>query len=335
VKFGLLLTAIHDRSVDPVQHVAEHEDAMRRAGELGVDTVFVGQHFLGSELRFYQPIPYLAHLATFAPDVRVATGIALLSLVNPVEAAEQVATLDVVTRGRAVYGVGLGYSEKEFAAFGVDRKTRAARFAESISVIRQLWSGDPVQHAGRFFQLDDAHPSVLPLQPGGPPIWLGGQSEPAVRRAARIGDAWYVAPFVRHDDLKVLRDVFLEERAKHGLSLDGEFPVRRDIMIAPAVEAARQLAYERSRARYQTYQKWGLDDAARAAAQEETSQLDLEEIEKRFILGPPSRCVEQIQEIAQSTGMTELDLRVHWPGSTHQEAMEQLELFFAEIAPHV
>ncbi len=336
MRLGLVITPVYDRGTDPLVHVAEHEQAVARAGELGFSTVFVGQHFLGSELRFYQPVPYLAHLAHFAPGVRVATGIALLALINPVEAAEQVATLDVVTRGRAVFGVGLGYSDRELAAFGVERRTRVARFTEAVRLVRLLWSGEEVDFDGSYFQVQAARPAVLPLQRPGPPVWLGGQAEPAVRRAAREADAWYAAPFVRDADLRPLREAFLDERARHGLPLDGEFPLRRDIVIAGSVAGARRLALERSRSRYATYARWGLDAGpGGTAAGTGYSALDAEEIDQRFILGPPQACAEQIAELRDRTGLTELVIKVHWPGLPHQAAMEQLELFGAEVMPYL
>lgn len=335
MRLGLVITPVYDRGTDPLVHVAEHEQAVARAGELGFSTVFVGQHFLGSELRFYQPVPYLAHLAHFAPRTRVATGIALLALISPVEAAEQVATLDVVTRGRAVFGVGLGYSDRELAAFGVERRTRVARFTEAVNLVRLLWSGEAVDFDGTFYQVRAARPAVLPLQRPAPPIWLGGQAEPAVRRAARVADAWYAAPFVRDADLLPLRQAFLDERARCGLPLDGEFPLRRDIVIAGSVAQARRLALERSRSRYATYARWGLDSGPGGPAGTGYSALDAAEVDQRFILGPPARCVEQIAELRARTGLTELVIKVHWPGLPNEAAMEQLELFGAEVMPYL
>ena len=162
-----------------------------------------GQHFLGTELRYYQPIPYLAHMAAVAPGMRVATGIILLSMLNPVQVAEDFATLDVVTGGRATFGTAVGYSPREFQAFGVERSERGRRFEEGLELIKKLWSGDEVEHAGTYFQLEGTvRPSVLPSQKPRPPIWIGGQSAPAVKRAARLGDAWYAPPFPTHDALR-------------------------------------------------------------------------------------------------------------------------------------
>ena len=126
-------------------------------------------------------------------------------MVNPVDIAEQMATLDVLTDGRAIFGVGLGYSAHEFAAFGVEPGTRVARFEESLRARPALWSGEKVDFDRRFHSVHGARPSVLPLQPGGPPVWVGGQAAGAVRRAARMGDAWYAPPFPTHAELAQLR----------------------------------------------------------------------------------------------------------------------------------
>ena len=237
MRFGILLTSVHDASVDPRQQVREHEELVRSAEDLGFDLMVCGQHFLGSELRYYQPVPWLTHLSAVAPTMRAATGIILLSMVNPVDIAEQMATLDVLSDGRAVFGVGLGYSAHEFDAFGVEPGTRVARFEESLRIVRAMWSGDEVDVEGRFHSVRGARPSVLPVQPGGPPVWVGGQAAGAVRRAARMGDAWYAPPFPTHTELASLRRLFLDTRAAAGLPTDGAFPVRRELLIAPSKEA--------------------------------------------------------------------------------------------------
>ena len=134
---------------------------MQVAAQLGIDGVVCGQHFLGTEMRYYQPIPYLAHLAPHAPAMRIVLGIVLVPLLNPVQVAEDVATLDVVTGGRVTLGAGMGYSDRELRAFGIDRADRAARFEESLTLIPKLWSG---RTAGR------PPGSLLPGRPGHPAV---------------------------------------------------------------------------------------------------------------------------------------------------------------------
>jgi alkanesulfonate monooxygenase SsuD/methylene tetrahydromethanopterin reductase-like flavin-dependent oxidoreductase (luciferase family) len=330
VKFGILLTSVHDATVEPRQQVREHEELVRSAEQLGFDLMVCGQHFLGSELRYYQPVPWLTHLAAVAPAMRAATGIILLSMVNPVDIAEQMATLDVLSDGCAVFGVGLGYSAHEFDAFGIDPGTRVARFEESLRIVRALWSGDEVTVEGRFYTVRGARPSVLPLQPGGPPVWVGGQASGAVRRAARLGDAWYAPPFPTHAELVELRRLFLDTRAAAGLPLDGAFPVRRELLIAPSKEAGFEAALARYRARYEVYQKWGLSGENTPMQSGEEVRAD---IENRFILGSAAECADALGALEADLGMTDFVFKPHWPGFAHREAMRQLETLGTEVVP--
>lgn len=100
--------------------------------------MIAGQHFLSAELREFQPIPWLAHLSHVSARMRVATGTVLLPMVNPVDIAEQIATLDVVTGGRVTFGVALGHSTMEFEAFGIAKGTKVRRFEEALTLIRRL-----------------------------------------------------------------------------------------------------------------------------------------------------------------------------------------------------
>jgi alkanesulfonate monooxygenase SsuD/methylene tetrahydromethanopterin reductase-like flavin-dependent oxidoreductase (luciferase family) len=332
LRFGVLATPIYGADTPYERQLAEHRELVQAADQLGFDLIVAGQHFLGTELRYYQPVPYLTYLSTFAPRMSVVTGIMLLSMVNPVELAEQVATLDVLTGGQCVFGVGLGYSDREFRAFGVDPHTKVSRFESGLELIKLLWSGERVDYDGRFWQVDGVQPSVLPAQRPRPPIWIGGQSEPAVRRAARLGDAWYAPPFPSHDGLAELRKLFLDERAAQGSDLAGAFPVRRELLIADTRGAARDQAAVRSRLRYQTYRSWGLQGDHTPSEGAVGGGID---VDQQFILGSPAECAEQLGDLRDTLGMTHFLFKAHWPGLPHLEAMRQLERFGSEVLPQL
>lgn len=332
LRFGILATPIYGADTPYDRQLAEHRELVTTADQLGFDLIVAGQHFLGSELRYFQPVPYLTYLSTFAPRMSVVTGIMLLSMVNPVELAEQVATLDALTGGKCVFGVGLGYSDREFRAFGVDPKTKVSRFEAGLELIKALWSGERVDYAGPFWQVEGVQPSVLPAQRPRPPIWIGGQSEPAVRRAARLGDAWYAPPFPSHDGLAELRKIFLDERAALGLAVDGAFPVRRELLIADSRDIAREQAAARSSLRYQTYRSWGLHGQHTPPQHAAGSGIDVDE---QFIIGSPGECAERLGELRDTLGMTHFLFKAHWPGLPHAEAMRQLERFGLEVLPQL
>lgn len=329
LRFGILPTPIYGAETPYPRHLAEHRELVQAAEQLGFEYMVCGQHYLGTELRYYQPVPYLTYLSTAAPSMTVVIGVMLLSLGNPVDIAEQVATLDVLTDGKCVFGAGLGYSEREFRAFGVDSKLKVPRFNEAIELIRALWSGERVTFKGRFCEVEDVLPAVLPAQPKGPPIWIGGQTEKAVRRAARLGDAWYAPPFPSHAGLADLRRIYLEERAAHGLSTAGAFPLRRELIIADSRAEAERIARERSTLRYQTYRSWGLagEHTPTAGAADEI------DIDGQFIAGSPAECVDRLGRLQEEIGMTHFMFKSHWQGLAHSEAMKQLERFGNEVIP--
>jgi alkanesulfonate monooxygenase SsuD/methylene tetrahydromethanopterin reductase-like flavin-dependent oxidoreductase (luciferase family) len=336
MKTILLLDAIHDASTPPAQQLAEHCELLETAVQLGIDGIVCGQHFLGSEMRYYQPVPYLAHLSTLAPTLRIVLGIVLLPLLNPVQVAEDVATLDVVTGGRVTLGCGMGYSDRELRAFGIDRSERGARFEESLDLISRLWSGDPVTHVGRHFQVDpDTRPSVLPVQRPRPPIWIGGQTLAAVRRAARLADAWYAPPFTTHAALSELAAVCAEERDRLGRGPAPEFPVRRELLVAETKAAARRGMLERSRARHEVYLRWGLADHG-GLADAGGANLDAETAEEadgRFLLGPAENCAAGLARLRDEVGMTHFVYKPQWLGLPHLEAMRQLEAYGTQVLP--
>lgn len=327
---GILPTPVYGAETPYRTQLDEHQELVATAESLGFDHMVAGQHFLGSELRYFQPVPYLAHLSHYAPTMNVVTGIMLLSMANPVDLAEQIATLDVVTDGKVVFGVGLGYSDREFNAFGVSPKQKVSRFEDGLALIRQLWSGERVDVDGRYWKVEDVQPAVLPAQRPGPPVWIGGQSEPAVRRAARLGDAWYAPPFPSHAALAELRRVFLRTREEHGLPTTGAFPLRRELIVAGSRDQARRQAEERSELRYRTYRSWGLAGANTPVRAEPGIAVD-----EQFLLGSPAEIVDQLGRLRDDLGMTHFMFKSHWQGLSHAEAMSQLELFGTQVLPQL
>jgi probable F420-dependent oxidoreductase len=161
----------------------------QQAEELGYDFGTVGHHrFTPDTIDSSAPLVTLAAIASRTSKLRLCTNILLLPVYNPVEVAEQVAVLDEISGGRVILGVGLGYRPYEF--LGVDYKARGARMDEAIAILRQAWAGEELNFSGQHFQVSGIRVAPRPIQPGGPPIWIGAQSKPAINRAARAGDAW-------------------------------------------------------------------------------------------------------------------------------------------------
>ncbi len=171
----------------------------------GYDSLWVGDH-VSFAISILDPLLQLAQAAVASRRLLVGTSVFLLPLRHPAPVAKQVATLDHLTEGRLIFGVGVGGEfPKEYEVCGVPLNERGARLAEGVAVLRKLWTGEKASHQGKFYgPFADVPMQPPPRQPGGPPIWFAGRSDSALRRVGRIGDGWLsyvVTPEMYRDNL--------------------------------------------------------------------------------------------------------------------------------------
>jgi probable F420-dependent oxidoreductase len=165
-------------------------DWARQAEDAGIDGVFVGDHvtFYGSGS---DGLLQLATIAAVSTKLELQTCVYLLALRHPTPVALQAAMVDRLSRGRLILGVGIGGEDpNEWWACGVDPKTRARRTDESLQVLRSLWTSEETTFEGKHFTLNGVRMQPKPYRAGGVPLWIGGRSDAALRRAALYGDAW-------------------------------------------------------------------------------------------------------------------------------------------------
>jgi probable F420-dependent oxidoreductase len=173
-----------------IPRIDEMVEVVSLVDRLGYDSFWVGDH-ISMAIPFLDPFQQIAQAAVVSRRLTFGIGVYLLPLRHPTPVAKQAATIDLLTEGRFIFGVGVGGEfPKEYEACGIPINERGARLGESIEVMRKLWTGKPATHEGRFFRFKDVKMEPAPRQPGGPPIWCGGRQEPALERAGRIGDGW-------------------------------------------------------------------------------------------------------------------------------------------------
>ncbi|MEQ9122676.1 MAG: LLM class flavin-dependent oxidoreductase [Alphaproteobacteria bacterium] len=164
---------------------------VEQVDRLGYDSFWVGDH-ISMPIPFLDPFQQIAQAAVMSRRLRFGVGVYLLPLRNFAPVAKQVSTLDLLTEGRLIFGVGVGGEfPKEYEVSGIPREERGARLSDGIRVLKKLWTGEPVSHESPFLTFRDVDMRPAPAQPGGPPVWCGGRSPAALRRAARIGDGWH------------------------------------------------------------------------------------------------------------------------------------------------
>jgi len=207
MKFGLMFANAGPLGFpDQLAHLA------RTAEEVGLESIWTVEHVVipvgykskypydpsgripGPEnVPIPDPILPLAYAAALTSKIRLGTGVVILPQRHPVYVAKEMATLDVLSRGRAILGVGVGWLKEEFDTVGVPFEERGKRTDESIKALRSLWADEPSEFAGKFYKWGAVESQPKPVQRPGVPIVIGGHSEPAARRAARLGDGFFPA----------------------------------------------------------------------------------------------------------------------------------------------
>ena len=143
------------------------------------------------ETPFLHPSTLLAYIASVTKTIKLGTGITLIAQRNPVVLAKEMGSLDVISSGRLLLGVGAGYLHQEFSALGIDFSSRGARTDEAIEVMRALWTQAKPEYQGQFIRFENIQAQPRPTRPAGPPVIIGGMSPAALRRTVTHGNGWY------------------------------------------------------------------------------------------------------------------------------------------------
>ena len=333
MNFGLIVSKQHPPGVSMVDRFREHVDQVRAARDAGFDLIVMGQHYLSTPFQEMQTLPALARLAAEAGTMRIGATVLLLPLLNPVDVAEQVATLDVICEGRFVFGAGLGYRDQEYEAFGVQGKERVGRFVESLEVIRRLWTEDEVTHHGRHWTLDKVTIRPRPLQTPCPLVLVGSQVPAGIERAARIADGWLVVPVPTVDEFARQVRTFATARAAAGRPAAAEIGRLLEVSCAADEDAAIRRAAPYLLEKYAAYLSWGIPGITldpKAPPEEQLRRL----ARNRFAVGSPAEVTEALLAQAKA-GATHATMRVSWPGMPQKDVLAGIELLGTTVLPEV
>lgn len=288
---------------------AEDLDFLPRVEELGFDSVWTGEHIL-----FYGPtLDATVTLGAFAARtsrIKLGAAVLLLPLRNPTVVAKAVSTVDVISKGRVLLGIGVGGEfPKEFEATGVPVKERGARANEAIRVIKQLWSEDNTSFHGRWTSFDEVTMMPKPPQPGGPPIIVSGRSEAAQRRAARLGDG-YMPYLFTPERFAQAKAAIEAEAERRGRDLAGfHWAIYQFTSIGDDSEEARQRAVARLSRQY---------------------NQDFSQIAARYCaFGRPEQATERLRAFAEAGVRHFILTPIAPPGA----AREHIEWFARDLVP--
>jgi alkanesulfonate monooxygenase SsuD/methylene tetrahydromethanopterin reductase-like flavin-dependent oxidoreductase (luciferase family) len=328
VQVGLLLSDV-PTSVPPAQQFQDVRRIVEAAQRNDFTYIAIGQHFLYGDLRWLQPVPLLARLAADVdPHVRLVTQILIAPLYHPVMLAEEIATLDVVTEGRLVFGAGLGYRAEEFDYLGIPYKQRAGRMDEGLELMIKLWTQDEVTFSGKYFQLEGVTPHLRPVQQPYPPIWIGAHSLAGAKRAGRFGDGYACPPETPVHEVAERYAAVKEGFEARGKPFEPQ-PLRRNVLVAGSREEAIVEYARVAQGRYLTYAQRGLDVMADTNMEEDFAAA----VAGHAVLGSPEQVTQQLVDLVTALPVDPLLVRPQWPTMDADETIAAINRLGKEVVP--
>ena len=314
---------------------AQAIDLAVQAEALGLDSVWVSEHHFVDDGYLPSLLPMCAAIAARTSRVLIGTGLVLAPLHHPLRLAEDAAVTDLIAGGRLVLGLGLGWREEEFDAFGVPLAERVPRLLGTIDVLRGAWRGELVP-GGQRQEGPPVPVRPRPARPGGPPLWIGGFSEAAIRRAARVADG-FMATEVTPDALAGQVATARQEREAYGLS--GPFTISVHLPVF-AWDGPDPWELIRD---YHRYIAWKYDDMETARAREGDpppppllTAAEEDALRASIVLGTPAQVAEQIDRYRRAAGgALHFIARLYFPGLPWDVQRRALDLFAGEVMPRV
>lgn len=326
MKFGILASHQFPQDANLTVSINGMLGVVEYARDLDFDSVFTINHFVAN-LQTPQALSMTSKIIEISGHMQVGTGILILPLYHPVHIAEEFATLDHLSGGRVILGVGAGYRDEEYDAFGISKAERGGRLKESVEIIKALWSGEPVHYEGKYYQLNGQKIGIKPLTPGGPPLWIGAGARAAVERAAKLGDAWLTPGNTPNPEYFAKHlAIYDAAREEAGLPVEGvERPIIKELYIAEDPEEARRDVSEYLEREYRAYSQYG--DLKWFETQKEAL------LKNSLVFGSPEEVTAKVRELTD-LGFNHFIFRCAWMGMPWEKAKRSLRLFAEEVRPH-
>lgn len=336
LQFGLLWPFRNPDSVAWDEFYRSHLDLIVESERMGFDEAWLTEHHFIDDGYSPSLFPIGAAIAARTDRIRIGTFLLLLPLHNPVQVAEDTATLDIISGGRFDLGVGLGYRPGEFDAQGIPARERASRMREGLPVLRRLLAGEKVTIDGKYTKLNDIQISPPALQHPHPPLWVGGTAPKAIERAAAMGMHFLSggpgSAAIYDDALRA-----------HGRN-PRDFHVATTVptYVAPTREQAWEIAAEPLRYMATSYLTWTAeakgtstaDLPALPMAEEIVRKQSMDFFGEDMLVGSPEDVIEKIEAHRTRARLTHLVSAMALPGMPVPQIRSSMELFAREVAPH-
>jgi probable F420-dependent oxidoreductase len=339
MQFGYGLITAQRHPDDPRSMVEIYREAVEYgvlAEQAGLDSFWTSEHHFVDDGYTPSQLPILAAVAARTERIRLGTGVLLAPLFDPVHLAEDAAVTDLLSGGRLILGLGLGWREEEFEGFGISMKQRPGRMEGTIATLRQAWGEGLTTGDGRYFTYPGLNVTPKPARGAATPIWIGGGGEPAVRRAGRVADGYLGsgasvaalaerAGWVRDEAARARRDPDAIEIGLHRVA----FAWRDGDAWSKAADAARYMSWK--------YADMGPARGSLVRGLPAASDVPSpDDVRARTIVGTPEQVAEQVRAYAGVLGPRgSFVFRGHLPGLDPGVQREAFDLLVNEVIPLV
>ena len=308
MRIGMSLTSSYPLGDSKVQM----DNLIRRVelmAELGFDALSLGDHHV-TRNHYFQVMPTMCRMSAHSGDMELIP-LFLLPFYQPILLAEQIAVLDVMSGGRTRMICCLGHQPEAHEAFQTPQNVRVSRFVETFEIVRQLCTQDDVSYQGKHYAFEGVTINPKPLQQP-LPMWIGSNADPAIRRTARLADAWVISPGWTPGLIEEKLQLYHQALQEHGRRDQiSDLIVRRDIHLGASTDTARTEAQSLFDRGYR-----GFDQEAMAES---------------LIVGGPEDCIRYLEQL-QRLGVTEILFRCAMPDQ--EKALQTIRLIGTEVIPH-
>ena len=329
IKFGVMANCHPLPGTDLPGMVDELIAEAQQAERSGFDSFFVTEHHQEPGGYFPSPLPLLGAIAARTSMIRLGTGIAILPLYHPTRLAEDCAVIDIISKGRLILGVGMGYQAVDFGAYGLKVSDRVSLFEEGIEIVRRAWTEEKVYFVGKRYTLTNVAVTPKPVQKPSPPIWVAAVGDEAMKRAGRLGDALLADSFQLPARLKPRVELYRRTAASRGR------PHKVVLFREGYVAESREKAIEEYEAGLLSTHRYYWRHGSYYQDIKREEDLDLNRISlDRLILGAPHDCAEKVSMWNREIGADYFLIRFRHPaGPSHEKVLKALEMFGQEVIP--
>jgi len=342
MKFGLIFALQDPPNAENLPRLYDEVFTQAELAEdVGFDAFFLPEHHQMPDGYLPAPLTFAAGLAARTKRAQIGTGILQLPLYHPLHVAEQIAVIDNIAKGRFILGAGLGLVEQEFNAFEIPLSAAAARFTESVEILRKAWSGQTFSHHGEHFNFDNV--TITPRPVRQPPIWIGAMSTITLKRAGRIGDGWLSDPLHHFDVMKAWAEIYRAAAQEAG-NARAEIGILRNAWVGESQVNVERVWWPHVRDFHLFYLRLGFFSSGRFNTKWEPWVKEVKSEDEwtyervapnRLICGTPDQVIADLKRYEQEVGCQYMILMLRCPGGPgHEETMRCIKLFGKEVLPH-